>query len=52
MFEPSLQEVEDSMVFVVAQIAKTMQSVPHLKVRGTTDSTTGSTHTWCNGVCT
>ena len=36
VFEPSLQEVEDSMVFVVAQIAKTMQSVPHLKVRGTT----------------
>lgn len=32
VFEPSLQEVEDSVVFVVAQIAKTMQNVPHLKV--------------------
>ena len=32
MFEPSLEEVEESVVFVLAQIAKTMQNVPHLKV--------------------
>ena len=32
VFEPSLEEVEESVVFVLAQIAKTMQNVPHLKV--------------------
>ena len=33
VFEPSLQEVEDSVVFVVQQISNTLQSIPHLKVR-------------------
>ena len=44
VFEPSLQEVEESMVFVVAQIAKTMQNVPHLKVLGHTHTPGGHAH--------
>lgn len=32
VFEPSLEEVEESVVFVLGQITKTMQNVPHLKV--------------------
>nr|WAW84833.1 axonemal dynein heavy chain reconstructed 1 [Halisarca dujardinii] len=31
VFEPSLQEVEDSLVFVIEQISKTLQHIPHLK---------------------
>ena len=32
VFDPSLKEVEDSVVFVIFQIGKCMQNIPHLKV--------------------